>query len=123
MFLVAFAPTLLFAIGGMVLVGASSINFTSIGNVTLQLESLPEMRGRVMSLWTVAFLGSTPIGGPIIGWIGEHIGPRWGLGVGGLAAVLAAFIGVFTLKQTTKHISVSISVEDKKAQIQDSRKL
>jgi len=44
-----------------------------------QLESAPEKRGLVMSLWSMAFLGSTPIGGPIVGWIGEYIGPRWGL--------------------------------------------
>jgi hypothetical protein len=42
-----------------------------------------------MALWTVALVGSTPIGGPIIGWIGEHIGPRWGLGLGGVASMLA----------------------------------
>lgn len=96
---VAIAPTLALSLIAMVFVGASSINFNSIANVTLQLNSLPEMRGRVMSLWTVAFLGSTPIGGPIIGWIGEHFGPRWGLGIGGIAAILAAGIGIVTLKQ------------------------
>jgi MFS family permease len=94
----------------MVLVGASSINFNSIGNVTLQMNSLPEMRGRVMSLWTVAFLGSTPIGGPIVGWIGEHIGPRWGLGIGAFAALLAAAIGLATLKQNRQE-SLPIPVE------------
>lgn len=124
MFLVALAPTLTIAIAGMVLVGAASINFTSIGNVTLQLESLPHMRGRVMSLWTVAFLGSTPIGGPIIGWIGEYISPRWGLGVGGVAALIAAGIGFFTLKQTKdRHIPVSISERDTAAQMQESKRM
>jgi len=52
------------------------------------------MRGRVMALWTVAFMGSTPIGGPIIGWIGEHVGPRWALGTGGLACLTAAAYGL-----------------------------
>jgi MFS family permease len=85
----AIAPSLAFAMAALVLVGAFSINFLSLGNSTLQLESVPEMRGRVMALWAMAFLGSTPIGGPIIGWIGEHAGPRWGLAIGGLAALTA----------------------------------
>lgn len=96
------APTLNLAVAAMVLVGFFSLNFTSLGNVILQLESTPEMRGRVMSLWTVAFLGSTPIGGPIIGWLGEHIGPRWGLGVGGVAAIVAGGWGMFRLRRFAK---------------------
>lgn len=92
------APTLVTALIAMVFVGACSINFTAVSNTTLQLESDAAMRGRVMALWTVAFLGSTPIGGPIIGWIGEHIGPRWGLGIGGVAALVAGMWGVIKLK-------------------------
>lgn len=71
----------------MVCVGVGSISFTAVANSILQLQSAPEMRGRVMSLWTVAFLGSTPIGGPIIGYISEHTSPRLGLAIGGVAAV------------------------------------
>jgi MFS family permease len=77
----------------MLVVGFFSINFTSLGNVTLQLNSSPEMQGRVMALWTVAFLGTTPIGGPAVGWIGEHVGARWALFAGALAAFLAAGLG------------------------------
>ena len=85
----AAAPTLLVELVVLFLVGATSITFLALGNTTLQLAAAPEMRGRVMALWAVAVLGSTPGGGPIIGGIGEHIGPRWGLAVGGVAAVLA----------------------------------
>lgn len=99
MILAAFSPTFFWAATGMAIVGFFSINFSSLGNVILQLESAPIMRGRVMALWTVAFLGTTPIGGPIIGWIGEHLGGRWGLGAGGVAALVAAAIGFFTLKE------------------------
>jgi MFS family permease len=95
--LTALAPNLFLALLGLIVVGYCSISFTSLGNVTIQLASAPEMRGRVMALWTVAFLGSTPIGGPIIGAIGEHAGPRWGLVVGGVAALIAAGLGAFTL--------------------------
>ncbi len=95
--LVSIAPNLLMAIFAMVIVGFFSLNFTSLGNVTLQLEADSKMRGRVMALWTVAFLGSTPIGGPIIGWAGEHLGPRYGLVIGGTAAIVAAGYGYVTL--------------------------
>ncbi|MDP3772249.1 MAG: MFS transporter [bacterium] len=97
MLLAAIAPNYTLAIIALVLIGIFSINFTSLGNVLLQVESAPEMRGRVMALWTVAFLGSTPIGGPIIGWIGEHQGPRWGIALGGLAAMAAAGLGAMTI--------------------------
>jgi MFS family permease len=98
----ASAPTLPLAMAAFVLVGFFSITFTALGNVTVQLASAPEMRGRVMALWTMAFLGSTPIGGPIIGWIGEHAGPRWGLAVGGMAAVLASGYGAWALRRTDR---------------------
>jgi MFS family permease len=91
--LTAVAPTLPLALLALVAVGFCSIGFTSLGNATLQLTSSAEMRGRVMALWTVAFLGSTPIGGPVIGAIGEHVGPRWALALGGVAAVVAAGLG------------------------------
>ena len=77
----------------MAVVGVFSISFTSQANTYLQLQSSPQMRGRVMSFWAIAFLGSTTIGGPVVGWFGEHIGPRWALGIGGLAAVCAAVLG------------------------------
>ncbi|MEJ2353083.1 MAG: hypothetical protein P8Y03_25120 [Anaerolineales bacterium] len=51
----------------------------------------------VMSFWSMAFLGSSTIGGPIVGWFGEFIGPRWGLAAGGLAALAAAAIGWLTI--------------------------
>jgi MFS family permease len=91
-------PSLQLAGLGMVLVGICSINFSSLGNSTLQLESSPQMRGRVMSFWSMAFLGSTTIGGPIVGWFAEIAGARWGLAMGGLAALIAAALGAITLR-------------------------
>jgi MFS family permease len=85
----AAAPSLATEFAALVLVGATSITFLALGNTTLQLASTPAMRGRVMALWAVAFLGSTPIGGPIIGFVGQHIGPRYGLGLGGVATLVA----------------------------------
>ncbi len=56
------APTLTTAVLGMVLVGFCSIQFTALGNVTLQTTSAPQMQGRVMALWTVGFLGTAGVG-------------------------------------------------------------
>ena len=86
----AAAPTFAFELAALVLIGGASISLLAMGNTALQLASTPVMRGRVMGLWSVAFLGSTPVGGPIVGFIGQHLGPRYGLGLGGVAAILAA---------------------------------
>ena len=86
----ALAPTLLGEEVLSVLVGASSMTFMATANSTCQLSSAPEMRGRVMALYGLVFLGSTPIGGPIVGWISQHLGPRYGMGIGGVATILAA---------------------------------
>ena len=83
----------------LVLVGMASINFSSLGNSTLQLESSPQMRGRVMSFWSIAFLGSTTIGGPLVGWFAEVAGARAGLALGGIAALAAAGLGAVTLRK------------------------
>jgi MFS family permease len=92
MCLAAAAPNLATELIALVFVGASSITFLTLGNATLQLAAEPAMRGRVMALWSVAFVGSTPIGGPIVGWIGEHAGARWGLALGGVASVIAGLL-------------------------------
>lgn len=93
----AFMPTLELAILGMFFIGLFSINVLSLGQTMVQLESVYEMRGRVMALWSVAMVGSTAIGGPIIGFIGEHAGGRWGLAVGGIVTILTAGYAIFTL--------------------------
>lgn len=90
MLVAAVAPTLLAEEVLVVLLGATSITFMATANSTCQLLSAPDMRGRVMALYGLVFLGSTPIGGPIVGWISEHLGPRYGMAVGGVATVAAA---------------------------------
>jgi MFS family permease len=57
------------------------------------------MRGRVMSLWFVAFQGSTPIGGPIVGWAMAALGARAGLGIGAVTCIVVAFAGVLALRR------------------------
>lgn len=92
--LAAAAPTVPLELAALLLVGGSSVSFLSIGNSTLQLGAAPQMRGRVMALWAVAFLGSTPIGGPIAGAVAEYVGGRAGLGMGAVACLVAAGIGL-----------------------------
>lgn len=83
-------PTLWMAFAALIVVGACSTAFLTLGNSVLQLHSVPEMRGRVVALRAVAVLGARPIGAPVVGWIGEHLGPRYGLAVGALATLLVA---------------------------------
>lgn len=97
--LAALAPSSIMEKIALLFVGAGSVTFLALGNSTLQLESAPEMRGRVMSLWSVAFLGSTPIGGPLIGFVGGAAGPRYALGLGGAAAVAASGYGWWALRR------------------------
>ncbi len=97
--LAALAPNLVMSLVTLVVLGAVGVSFIALGNSTLQLTAAPEMRGRVMGLWAVAFLGTTPFGAPIMGWIGEHVGPRWALGLGGLSVLLAAAFSVRSLSR------------------------
>jgi MFS family permease len=93
------APNLFFELIALALVGAASISFMATGNSTLQLNAAPGMRGRVMSLWFVAFQGSTPVGGPIVGWTMAVAGARAGLGLGALTVLLVALGGVVAMQR------------------------
>lgn len=81
------APSLPFALAALVGVGAASAAFAATTNALLQLSAAPEVRGRVMSMFSVVYLGSTPLGGPIVGWVAEHAGVRAGFAVGALATL------------------------------------
>ena len=83
----AVAPTLATEAVALFVMGASAFAFIAVANTTIQLTAAPEMRGRVMALYAIAFLGSTPIGGPIVGWISQQYGPRVGFAIGGVAAI------------------------------------
>jgi MFS family permease len=85
----AAAPTLALELVVLVATGAASVTFAAGVNSTLQLAATPSMRGRVMALYAVVFLGSTPIGGPIAGWLASVAGPRSPLILAGVAALIA----------------------------------
>jgi MFS family permease len=86
----AVAPSISWQVAALVPVGMASVTFAAGVNSTLQIEAGPTLRGRVMALYSVVFLGSTPIGAPLVGWLAGVAGPRAGLLLGGAAALIAA---------------------------------
>jgi MFS family permease len=88
----AAAPSLITQALVLVPLGAASVTFAAGVNSSLQLAAPDHLRGRVMALYSVVFIGSTPIGAPLIGWLAETRGPRAGLVVGGVAALTAALL-------------------------------
>jgi MFS family permease len=94
MALMTFAPNAAVAFPIGLLVGLGSIAFLTASTAIVQIRSTPTMRGRVLALQAIVFLGSTPIGGPIVGWISEHVGPRYGVAVGAAAALGAGTWGL-----------------------------
>lgn len=88
----ALAPT--YEIFALLLIptGFVMLNLLTSANATIQVSTEEEIRGRVLSIYFLFFLGTTPIGAPIIGWVAEHWGPRWSLGVGAIASLLIALI-------------------------------
>jgi MFS family permease len=99
MALATLAPSLAIELIALALVGVANISFMSTGNSTLQLGAAPEMRGRVMSLWFVAFQGSTPIGGPVVGAVMGAFGPRAGLGLGAATVAIVGLGGLVAMRR------------------------
>jgi MFS family permease len=108
MLLAAVAPTFPAQVLALVPLGAMSVTFAAGINSSLQLAVEPEMRGRVMALYSVVFVGSTPIGGPIAGWLAEAAGPRAGLVMGGVAALVA---GVVAKRAFARGAAVAVAGE------------
>jgi hypothetical protein len=86
----AAAPSLPLQVLALVPLGAMTVTFSAGVNSTMQLAVAPAMRGRVMALYSVVFLGSTPIGAPLVGWLAGVAGPRVGMALGACAALAAA---------------------------------
>jgi len=86
----ALMPTFLLYAITCIPVGFAALTMVTTANATVQTTTSPAMRGRVMSLYMVLFVGTTPIGSPLVGWIGEEFGARWAIGVGSIAALLVS---------------------------------
>mgnify|MGYP001249728248 CR=1 FL=1 len=99
MALLAVAPGQAFAFVVGPLIGMTSIAFMTASTSLVQTEAAPEMRGRVLALQALVFLGSTPIGGPIVGWIAQNLGARYALAVGALACLGAGAWGVLVAQR------------------------
>ncbi|WP_084124932.1 MFS transporter [Demequina sp. NBRC 110054] len=97
--LLAVMPTYwAFAIAGIP-VGFAALTMITAANTTVQLTTDQSMRGRVMALYMMIFIGTTPIGSPIVGWIGEAYGPRWAIGIGAIAALaVSAAVGLWAAR-------------------------
>jgi MFS family permease len=86
----ALAPSLPLQVAALVALGAVTVTFSAGVNSTIQLAAAPAMRGRVMALYSIVFLGSTPIGAPLVGWLAQVADPRAGMVLGAAAALAAA---------------------------------
>jgi len=95
--LAALAPGYWLFAGALVIIGVAAITLTNTTNSLVQLSTEPAMRGRVMALRVGIALGGTPIGAPIVGWVADHWGPRWALGVGAASGFAAAIVAVVAL--------------------------
>jgi len=81
--------------GGMLVIcGMAALTFANASNSLMQLATEPAMRGRVMAIRLGIALGGTPIGAPIVGWVADHFGPRWSIGVAAASGIIATAIGV-----------------------------
>ena len=92
------APTVGVAFFVLAVIGFASMVFMATGNSMMQVGSAPSMRGRVMSIYAMVFLGSTPIGGPLMGWLSEWAGPRIAFAVAGVVAVSSALAALWVLR-------------------------
>jgi MFS family permease len=90
----------------LVLVGLAMLTFTTAANSSVQLGVEATMRGRVMALYLMCFLGGTPIGAPIAGWVANTVGPRWGMIGGGLVCMaMAVGMALYLVRRRSLHIA------------------
>lgn len=116
MLALAVVPNMVTACIVGVVLGAGSIAFLTSSTAIVQVRSDPQMRGRVLALQGMVFLGSTPIGGPILGWLCQTYGARWGVVVGGIACLAAGAWGLSVARrgpaESLDEASAELAVED-----------
>jgi MFS family permease len=112
----AIAPSYWLFGAALVLTGLASQTLMTTANGSVQLSTPPALRGRVMAIYMAIFMGGTPIGAPIVGWVANEFGPRWSIGVAAAAGILATLVGLYWLVHFKKarlhfadrHFSVSL---------------
>jgi MFS family permease len=129
MALIAVAPTQLFAFALGPVLGAASIAFLTASTAIVQIEAAPEMRGRVLALQAMLFLGSTPVGGPIVGLVSQQFGARYAIALGAAAALLAGAWGMRKAGAVSKphvptdaqtSVSVAVAVDEGASETRES---
>jgi MFS family permease len=95
----AFVPVVAAAIPAVFLVGMASILYSTATTAMVQIETTPDMRGRVLSLQTVLLMGTTPIGAPILGWLADATGGRTPIILGGIVCLIAATFGYYAARR------------------------
>jgi MFS family permease len=97
--LAALSTNLVVAVPLLVVVGATAIAYLSTANTIVQMTCSPEMRGRVMAIYALVLLGSTPIGGPAIGYVCQHFGARAGLALGGAISLVGGIVAALAARR------------------------
>ncbi|MEN2473137.1 MFS transporter [Burkholderia sp. GS2Y] len=109
--LAALAPSYWLFAAALVLTGIAAITFMNSTNSLMQLSTEPAMRGRVMALRLAVALGGTPIGAPVAGWVANHLGPRWALGVGAASGFAAALVATHFVKRSRARLRAGGAVD------------
>lgn len=114
----AWAPGPWVAVVVSIPVGMGGAAFIAAQNAILQQESPPDMRGRLLALSAVAFLGSTPVGAPITGWVADNISAEWSLAYGSVVALVSVSVGMLLRRRsqrrdvpTDEHQSATVEVD------------
>ena len=110
--LLAVVPNLGVALPVGLLLGLCSITFLTMSTAIVQLRAAPEMRGRVLALQAMLFLGSTPIGGPIVGWVAQEFGARWSLVLGAVACVAAGAWGMTVVGRDDRGPALDAAIDE-----------
>ncbi|MBB6145569.1 MFS family permease [Silvibacterium bohemicum] len=106
--LAALAPGYWWFAAALVVIGVASLTLTNTTNSMMQLSTEPAMRGRVMAFRLAVALGGTPIGAPIVGWVANHFGPRWALGVGASSGFAAALVAIYVLTRSPQQRDIEV---------------
>ena len=118
--LAAVAPGYWLFAAALVVIGVAALSFLNASNSLTQLSTEPSMRGRVMALRLGIALGGTPIGAPIVGWVADHFGPRWALGVGAAAGFAAALVAAGFLGRS-RSLRMSIATRQPESDLAEER--
>jgi MFS family permease len=110
--LAALAPNYWLFAAALAMIGIAALTLTNGTNSLMQLSTAPAMRGRVMAIRVGVALGCTPLGAPPVGWVADHFGPRWALGVGAASGFAAAAVAIAFLMRANRMKSSQNTVAD-----------